>query len=50
MLKARQMFSKCFYDNTIKVFSYSLNIVVILAPAHEFLSAKCTQFPLSFME
>ena len=50
MFKARQMFSKCFYDNTIKVFSYSLNIVVILAPAHEFLSAKCTQFPLSFME
>ena len=48
MLKAKQMFLKCSYDNTIKTFSNSLNIVVILAPAREYFSAKCAQFPLTF--
>ena len=33
---------KCFLD--------SLNIVVILAPAREFFSAKCALFPLTFTE
>ena len=45
-LKVKQMFLKCFYDNTID----SLNIVVILAPGHEFFSTKCAQFPLTFLE
>ena len=38
------MFLKCFYDNTIKIFHDSLNIAVILAPDHEFLSAKWPNF------
>ena len=29
-------------------FHDSLNIVVILAPGHEFFFAKCVQFPLKF--
>ena len=49
ILKAKQMFLKCFYI-TIKYFNNSINIVVILAPGHEFLSAKCVQFPLTFTE
>ena len=43
MLKANQMFLKCFYDNTIK-------IVLVLAPGREFFHTKCVQFPLTFME
>ena len=31
-------------------FRDSLNIVMILAPGHEFISAKGAQFPLTFME
>ena len=50
MLKAKQMFLKCFYDNAIKHFHDSLNIVVILAPGCELSSAKCAKFPLIFME
>ena len=43
MLKANQMFLKCFYDNMIK-------IVLILAPGRLSFRAKCVQFPLTFME
>ena len=50
MLKAKQMFLKYFYHNTIKLFQFSLNFVVILAPGHDFFSAKCVQFPVTFME
>ena len=45
MLKAKQMFLKCFHDNTIII-----NIIVILALGREFFSAKCSQFALTFME
>ena len=41
---------KCFYDRTIKNFYDTLNIVVILAPGHEFFSAKCAQIPLTQTE
>ena len=50
MLKVKQMFLKCFSNNTIKYFHDSLIIVVILAPGHEFFYAKCVQFPLTFTE
>ena len=33
---------------TLKYFHDSLNIVVVLAPGREFLSAKRAQFPLTF--
>ena len=46
MLKAKQMFLKCFYDIRLKYFHDSLNI----APGREFFSAKCAQFPLAFAE
>ena len=49
MLKGKKDVLKCFYDNTIKIFSY-LNIVVILAPGREFFSAKCAQLSLTFTE
>ena len=49
MLQAKRMFLKCFYGNTIKIFSY-LNIVVILPPGREFFSARCAQFLLTFTE
>ena len=46
MLKAKYDFMiirlKYFYDR--------LNVVVILAPAREFFSAKCAQLPLTFTE
>ena len=52
MLKANQLFLKCFYGNTNeKYFGYSINIVLILAPGHNFfICAKCVQFALTFME
>ena len=51
MLKTKQIFSKCFYDNTIKKFFHgSLNMVVILAPDCNFFTVKCAQFSLAFME
>ena len=34
----------------LKYFHDSLNIQLILAPAREFFSGKCVQFPLTFME
>ena len=34
----------------LKHFHDTINIVVILDPGHEFLIAKCAQFPLTFME
>ena len=49
MLKAKEMFLKCFYDNTNKHFHDSLNFVVILTLSCEFFSAKCAQFSLTFM-
>ena len=39
-----------FIITELKYFHISLNIVVILAPGHEFFSAKYTRFPLTFME
>ena len=41
MLKAKQMFLKCFYKT-------NLNVVVILAPVRKFLYAKYVQFLLTF--
>ena len=35
MLKAKQMFLKCFYDHAIKYFHDGLNIVVFLSPGCE---------------
>ena len=32
MFKDKQMFLRCFYDNTVKYFYDSLNTVVILTP------------------
>ena len=32
----------------LKYFYDTRNIVVILAPGHEFFPAKCAQFPLTF--
>ena len=43
MLKANQMFLKCFYNNAIK-------IVLILTPGLKFFRAKCVQFLLTFTE
>ena len=34
----------------LKYFYDTQNIVVILAPGHELFSAKCAQFPLTFVE
>ena len=34
----------------LKYFYDILNVAVILAPGHEFCSAKCAQFPLTFRE
>ena len=34
----------------LKYFCDSLNIVVILASGHEFFSANCVHFPLTFTE
>ena len=34
----------------LKYFLDSLNIVVIVAPGRELISAKCAQFPLTFTE
>ena len=51
ILKAKQMFLKCFFDNEIKIFHDSLNFLVILAPGCEFFFChKCVQFPLTFTE
>ena len=50
MLKANQMFLKCFYDNMIKHFHDSLNFVLILAPSYEFFFPKSVQFSLKFTE
>ena len=43
MLKANQIFLKCFYNNTI-------TNVLILASGSEFFRAKCVQFILTFTE
>ena len=43
MLKANQIFVKCFHDNAIK-------IVLILAPGRKFFLASYVQFPLTFTE
>ena len=48
MLKAKQLFLKCFLIIPLKYFQDSLNIGVILAPGHEFFSTKCAQFLLTF--
>ena len=50
MIKAKQMFLKCFMIVRLKYFYDSLNIVVILAPDCECFSTKCVQFPLTFTE
>ena len=50
MLKAMQMFLKCFYDSTIKYFHDSLNIEVILASGREVFFAKCVLFPIHYVE
>ena len=34
----------------LKYFYDRLNIVVILAPGHEFFTGKCAKFPLRFTE
>ena len=52
MLKAKLMFLKYVYDNTIEIISrykifMRLNIV---APGRAFFPAKCVQFPLTFTE
>ena len=44
MLKAKQMFLKCFYDNTENNFHDNLNIVVTLASGCEFVSAIYANF------
>ena len=43
LLRAKQMFLKCFYDN-------SINIVGILAPGREFFSAKNGKLSLIFRQ
>ena len=50
MLKEKQMFLNVFMIIRFKYFRDSLNIVLILAPACEFFSAKSDQFPLTFTE
>ena len=50
MLKAKQMFSKCFITIRLKYIHDCLNIVVVLAFGREFLSAKCVTLPLTFAE
>ena len=49
ILKANQMFLKCFHDNTIIIFHDSVNIALILVPGCDFFCLKCVQFPLSFI-
>ena len=49
ILKANQMFLKCFHDNTIIIFHDSVNIALILVPACDFFCLKFVQFPLSFI-
>ena len=48
MIKANQTFLKYFYVMRIKHFHDNLNIVLI--SGREFFSAKCFQFPLTFLE
>ena len=36
----KQVFLKCFYNDTINMFHDSLNAVAILAPSREFFSTK----------
>ena len=43
IIQVRQMFLKCFQNNTIK-------IILILAPGPGFFCATCIQFPLTFTE
>ena len=50
MLKAMQVFLKCFCDSTIKNFHDSLNIEVILAFSREVFFAKCVLFPIHYVE
>ena len=47
MLKANQCFKNVFFFLIIRLiyFHDSLNIIVTLAPGHEFFSAKCVEFP-----
>ena len=39
---------KCFYDNQLKYFHDSADIVMTLAPGCEFFSVKWAQSPLTF--
>ena len=50
MLKVKLMFLNVFLKIPSKHFHYFINIVVISAPAREFLSTKSAQFPLAFTE
>ena len=50
MLKASQMFLKCFLIIQLKHILHSQNIGLILAPACEFLSPKRVQLLLTFMK